>query len=113
VRAVLAVAAQVVDSGQYPARRVSGALNLLGGIIAERNFRQQSDRTRVNERIRAREVRVIDEEGGQLGVMQPYEAVRMAREKILPFAKSRITENFFINKTRKRTSSAKAAAARS
>jgi translation initiation factor IF-3 len=24
---------------------------------------------------------VIDEEGGQLGVMQPYEAVRMAREK--------------------------------
>jgi translation initiation factor IF-3 len=71
----------VVDSGQYPARRVSGALNLLGGIIAERNFRQQSDRTRVNERIRAREVRVIDEEGGQLGVMQPYEAVRMAREK--------------------------------
>ena len=69
------------DSGQCPARRVSGALNLLGGIIAERNFRQQSDRTRVNERIRAREVRVIDEEGGQLGVMQPYEAVRMAREK--------------------------------
>src|SRR5713101_4301284 len=57
-----------------------GALRLLGGIIAERNFRQ-SDRTRVNERIRAREVRVIDEQGAQLGVMQPYEAVRMARER--------------------------------
>ena len=57
-----------------------GAFHNLGGIIAERNFRQ-SDRTRVNERIRAREIRVIDEEGGQLGVMQPYEAVRMAREK--------------------------------
>jgi translation initiation factor IF-3 len=40
-----------------------------------------SDRTRVNERIRAREVRVIDEEGGQLGVMQPFEAVKMARER--------------------------------
>lgn len=40
-----------------------------------------SDRVRVNERIRAREVRVIDEEGGQLGVMQPFEAVRMARER--------------------------------
>src|ERR1700756_2795768 len=52
----------------------------LGGFIAERNFRQ-ADRIRINERIRAREVRVIDEEGGQLGVMQPYEAVRMAREK--------------------------------
>ena len=42
-----------------------------GGIIAERNFRM-SDRTRVNERIRAREVRVIDEEGAQLGVMEPF-----------------------------------------
>jgi translation initiation factor IF-3 len=40
-----------------------------------------SDRVRVNERIRAREVRVIDEEGGQLGVMQPFEALRMARER--------------------------------
>ncbi len=40
-----------------------------------------SDRTRVNERIRAREVRVIDEEGGQLGVMQPFEAIKMARER--------------------------------
>ena len=40
-----------------------------------------TDRVRVNERIRAREVRVIDEEGGQLGVMQPYEAVRLARER--------------------------------
>jgi translation initiation factor IF-3 len=35
----------------------------------------------VNERIRAREVRVIDEQGSQLGVMQPYEAVRLARER--------------------------------
>jgi translation initiation factor IF-3 len=40
-----------------------------------------ADRVRVNERIRAREVRVIDEEGGQLGVMQPFEAVKLAREK--------------------------------
>lgn len=52
----------------------------LGGFIAERNFRQ-ADRIRINERIRAREVRVIDDAGGQLGVMQPFEAVRMAREK--------------------------------
>ena len=54
----------------------------LGGIIADRNFRQpQGDRTRVNDRIRAREIRVIDEEGGQLGVMQPFEALKLAREK--------------------------------
>src|SRR5256886_10110043 len=63
-----------------PGKPDAGALFWLGGTIAERNFRQ-SDRTRVNERIRAREVRVIDEQGAQLGVMQPYEAVRMARER--------------------------------
>lgn len=36
---------------------------------------------RVNERIRVREVRVIDDDGAQLGVMAPHEAMRMAREK--------------------------------
>jgi len=35
----------------------------------------------VNDRIRAREIRVIDEEGAQLGVMQPFEAVKLARER--------------------------------
>ena len=35
----------------------------------------------MNERIRAREVRVIDDDGGQLGVMQPFEAMRVARER--------------------------------
>lgn len=39
------------------------------------------DRIRVNERIRAREVRVIDDDGAQLGVMQPFEALQIAREK--------------------------------
>ena len=51
-----------------------------GGFIAERSFRA-TERTRVNERIRAREVRVIDDDGGQLGVMQPFEAMRVARER--------------------------------
>jgi len=51
-----------------------------GGFIAERSFRQ-ADRIRVNDRIRAREVRVVDEEGGQLGVMPPFEAVKLARER--------------------------------
>ena len=35
----------------------------------------------MNERIRAREIRVIDEEGGQLGIMPPYEAMKIARER--------------------------------
>ncbi len=38
---------------------------------------------RTNERIRAREVRVIDENGEQLGVMPPFEALKMARERSL------------------------------
>jgi translation initiation factor IF-3 len=36
---------------------------------------------RINERIRAREVRVIDDEGTQLGVMPPWEAIKIARER--------------------------------
>ena len=36
---------------------------------------------RTNERIRAREIRVIDENGAQLGVMQPFEALKIARER--------------------------------
>jgi translation initiation factor IF-3 len=38
---------------------------------------------RTNERIRAREIRVIDENGEQLGVMAPFEALKMARERSL------------------------------
>src|SRR5579871_3342426 len=38
---------------------------------------------RTNDRIRAREIRVIGDEGEQIGVMPPYEALKMAREKNL------------------------------
>jgi translation initiation factor IF-3 len=38
---------------------------------------------RTNERIRAREIRVIGDEGQQIGIMQPYEALKLAREKNL------------------------------
>jgi translation initiation factor IF-3 len=37
----------------------------------------------MNERIRAREVRVIGDEGQQIGIMAPFEALKMAREKNL------------------------------
>jgi translation initiation factor IF-3 len=36
---------------------------------------------RTNERIRVREIRVIDEDGTQLGIMAPAQALAIAREK--------------------------------
>ncbi len=39
--------------------------------------------TRINERIRAREIRVIDENGEQLGILPPFEALKIARERSL------------------------------
>ena len=47
-----------------------------GGVIAERG----SGGLRVNERIRAREVRVIDDVGNQLGVMSLFDAMKRARD---------------------------------
>ncbi|MGH9794202.1 MAG: translation initiation factor IF-3, partial [Candidatus Acidiferrales bacterium] len=35
----------------------------------------------MNERIRAREIRVIGDDGSQLGVMPPWEALKTAREQ--------------------------------
>jgi translation initiation factor IF-3 len=35
---------------------------------------------RINERIRAKEVRLIDEDGHQLGIMPPQEALKIAQE---------------------------------
>jgi translation initiation factor IF-3 len=48
-----------------------------GGFIAERGG---APGLRVNERIRAREVRVIDDAGNQLGVMTLFDAMKQARE---------------------------------
>jgi len=36
---------------------------------------------RINDRIRAREIRVIDDEGNQLGILTPFDALKIAREK--------------------------------
>lgn len=36
---------------------------------------------RINERIRVREIRVIDDEGAQLGIMTPQQALEIARSK--------------------------------
>ena len=37
----------------------------------------------MNDRIRAREIRVIDADGNQLGIMVPYDAIKRAREQNL------------------------------
>jgi translation initiation factor IF-3 len=41
------------------------------------------DTTNINERIRAKEVRLIAEDGAMLGVMPTYDAIRIAREREL------------------------------
>jgi translation initiation factor IF-3 len=45
--------------------------------------RDAKDVTNINEKIRAKEVRLIDENGAMVGIVQTYDAVRMAREKEL------------------------------
>jgi translation initiation factor IF-3 len=45
--------------------------------------RDVKDVTNINERIRAKEVRVIDEDGSMLGIMSTYEAIKIAREREL------------------------------
>jgi translation initiation factor IF-3 len=48
------------------------------GIIDKRSAKQF---IRINDKIRAREVRVIDENGEQLGILAPFEALKIARER--------------------------------
>jgi len=45
------------------------------------NRRERVPSVRVNERIRAREIRVIDDEGTQLGIMTPQKGCEIARGK--------------------------------
>jgi len=50
-------------------------------IAFERSGPRRDDRTRTNERIRVREIRVIDDTGEQLGIMAPQQALAIARQK--------------------------------
>ena len=49
----------------------------------DRPFRRDRDRdlTRINRRIRVPEVRVIDDEGNQVGVLRTEEAIKLAMER--------------------------------
>lgn len=54
-----------------------------GGLSINRDFRgdNRPRETRINERVRAREVRLIDEEGQMIGVMTSAQALGLARER--------------------------------
>ena len=54
---------------------------------------RRDDRTRVNERIRVREVRVIDDTGEQLGIMPPQQALIIAKQKGLDLVEIAATES--------------------
>ncbi len=58
---------------------------VLGGTFINRDFRgdNRPRETRVNERVRAREVRLIDEDGQAIGVMSSMQALNLARERNL------------------------------
>ena len=58
-----------------PARRSSRRSTIAFDKRAAKSF------IRINDRIRAREVRVIDENGEQLGILAPFEALKIARER--------------------------------
>jgi len=58
-------------------------LKSLHRVVSERRISIDKRFIRMNERIRAREVRVIGDEGEQIGIMPPFEALKMAREKNL------------------------------
>jgi translation initiation factor IF-3 len=47
----------------------------------------------VNERIRAKEIRVIDEEGAQLGIMPPFDALKLAKGQGLDLVEVAPTAN--------------------
>jgi translation initiation factor IF-3 len=59
----------------------SAISNSLEVFIAFDRSPRRDDRTRVNERIRVREVRVIDDTGAQLGIMPPQQALIIAKQK--------------------------------
>src|SRR5262245_21419092 len=50
-------------------------------VIAFDRSPRRDDRVRVNERIRVREIRVIDDTGQQLGIMAPPQALQIAKQK--------------------------------
>jgi len=60
----------------------AGACTCLSAFLEEETtILRERDTTLINERIRAREVRTIGEDGAQLGILPTREALRIAQEK--------------------------------
>ncbi len=57
--------------------------NLVFPVASSAEDRIDKRFIRTNDRIRAREIRVIGDEGEQIGVMPPFEALKLARSKNL------------------------------
>jgi translation initiation factor IF-3 len=83
--AILDVAAQPFSTRCTKPYTTHGELEctLWRRLIPPIDKRSAKSFIRTNERIRAREIRVIDENGEQLGVMPPFDALKMARERSL------------------------------
>ena len=62
-------------------------------VIAFDRGPRRDDRVRVNERIRVREIRVIDDNGAQLGIMPPPQALAIAKQKSLDLVEISPTAN--------------------
>jgi translation initiation factor IF-3 len=58
-----------------PVRRSTRRSTIAFDKRAAKNF------IRINDRIRAREIRVIDENGEQMGILTPFDALKIARER--------------------------------
>lgn len=59
----------------------AGGCTCLCLLEEETAILRERDTTLINDRIRAREVRTIGEDGAQLGILQTREAMRIAQEK--------------------------------
>lgn len=62
-------------------------------MLFSRRVAIRSQETRINDGIRVPEVRVIDEDGTQLGVMPPFQAIRIAEDKGLDLVEVSPTAN--------------------
>ncbi len=63
------------------------------GFVPKKKDGRDKDGFRMNYEINAKEVRVIDDEGGMLGVMAPRDAVRLAEDKGLDLIEIAPTAN--------------------
>src|SRR6185437_5912668 len=78
------VARSACSSGRIQHQYISPPNRRAGDCpIPPLDKRSQKSFIRTNDRIRAREIRVIDENGEQLGVMAPFDALKIARERSL------------------------------